>query len=89
MAQLAADDELQQVAGKEADVRILDVRDAATFDAGHAAGAYCIPWDELRDRGFEMPSRAAPLAVHCEASRVAEVRDWFATRSERCLLHSP
>ena len=79
MAQLAAANELQRAA-----TRILDVRDAARFEAGHAAGAYNIPWDELRDRGFEMPSRATKLLVHCDAPFVAEVRAWFATRSERC-----
>ena len=79
MAQLAAANELQRAA-----TRILDVRDAARFEAGHAAGAYNIPWDELRHRGFEMPSRATKLLVHCDAPFVAEVRAWFATRSERC-----
>ena len=35
---------------------VLDVRDRTNYEAGHAIEAYNIPFEELRDRGFEMPS---------------------------------
>ena len=38
----------------------------------------------LRDRGFEMPSHKTPLVVECDAADVETVREWFATRDERC-----
>ena len=63
---------------------LLDVRDRANYEAGHAIDAYNIPMDELRDRGFEMPSHTTPLVVECDAADVETVRDWFATRDERC-----
>ena len=63
---------------------VLDVRDRANYEAGHAIDAYNIPFDQLRDRGFEMPSHKTPLVVECDAADVETVRDWFATRDERC-----
>ena len=63
---------------------LLDVRSSSAYVQSHAAGAYNIPFDELRDRGFEMPSHATPLTVECNAADVETVRDWFATRDERC-----
>ena len=63
---------------------LLDVRSSSAYAEGHAAGAYNIPFDELRDRGFEMPSHKSPLVVECDAAEVETVRDWFATRDERC-----
>ena len=63
---------------------VLDVRDRANYEAGHAIDAYNIPFDELRDRGFEMPSHKTPLVVECDAADVETVREWFATRDERC-----
>ena len=63
---------------------VLDVQSQPNYEAGHAAGAYNIPFDELLDRGFEMPSHATPLVVECDAADVETVRDWFATRDERC-----
>ena len=42
---------------------VLDVRSQTQYQSGHAAGAYNIPFDELKDRGFEMPSHATPLVV--------------------------
>ena len=47
---------------------VLDVRDRKNYEAGHAIEAYNIPFDELRDRGFEMPSHKTPLVVECEAA---------------------
>ncbi|CAH0379753.1 unnamed protein product [Pelagomonas calceolata] len=63
---------------------VLDVRSQPTYEAGHAIDAYNIPFDELRDRGFEMPSHKMPLVVECDAADVETVREWFATRDERC-----
>ena len=63
---------------------VLDVRSQQNYEAGHAIDAYNIPFDELRDRGFEMPSHTTPLVVECDAADVETVRDWFATRDERC-----
>ena len=63
---------------------VLDVRSQPNYEAGHAIDAYNIPFDELRDRGFEMPSHTTPLVVECDAADVETVRDWFATRDERC-----
>ena len=62
----------------------LDVRSSSAYAEGHAAGAYNIPFDELRDRGFEMPAHATPLVVECDAAEVETVQNWFATRDERC-----
>lgn len=64
--------------------RVLDVRSQQTYESGHAIDAYNIPFDELRDRGFEMPSHKTPLVVECDAADVETVRNWFATRDERC-----
>ena len=63
---------------------VLDVRSQPNYEAGHAIDAYNIPFDELRERGFEMPSHATPLVIECDAAEVETVRDWFATRDERC-----
>ena len=63
---------------------VLDVRSQQNYEAGHAIDAYNIPFDELRDRGFEMPSHKTPLVVECDAAEVETVREWFATRDERC-----
>ena len=49
---------------------VLDVRDRKNYEAGHAIDAYNIPMDELRDRGFEMPSHTTPLVVECDAADV-------------------
>ena len=63
---------------------LLDVRSQRQYESGHAAGAYCIPFDELKDRGFEMPSHATPLVVECDAVDVQRIQEWFRTRDERC-----
>ena len=63
---------------------VLDVRSQTQYESGHAAGAYNIPFDELRDRGFEMPSHTTPLVVECDAADVQRIDDWFRTRDERC-----
>ena len=63
---------------------VLDVRSQPLYESGHAIDAYNIPFDKLRDRGFEMPSHKSPLVVECDAAEVETVRDWFATRDERC-----
>ena len=63
---------------------VLDVRSQQNYEAGHAIDAYNIPFDEVRDRGFEMPSHATPLVVECDAADVETIREWFATRDERC-----
>ena len=64
--------------------QVLDVRSQHKYEEGHAIDAYNIPFDELRDRGFEMPSHKTPLVVECDAADVETVRKWFATRDERC-----
>ena len=63
---------------------VLDVRDRQNYEEGHAIDAYNIPFDELRDRGFEMPSHATPLVVECDAADVQQIQEWFRTRAERC-----
>ena len=63
---------------------VLDVRSSSAYAEGHAKDAYNIPMDELRDRGFEMPSHKTPLVVECDAADVETIREWFATRDERC-----
>ena len=63
---------------------VLDVRSQPNYEAGHAIDAYNIPFDELRDRGFEMPSHATPLVVECDAADVQRIQEWFRTRDERC-----
>ena len=63
---------------------LLDVRSQRQYESGHAAGAYCIPFDELKDRGFEMPSHSTPLVVECDAADVQRINEWFRTRDERC-----
>ena len=63
---------------------LLDVRDRANYEAGHAIDAYNIPFDELRDRGFEMPAHKTPLVVECDAEDVERIDEWFRTRDERC-----
>ena len=63
---------------------VLDVRSQQNYEAAHTIDAYNIPFDELRDRGFEMPSHATPLVVECDAADVETIREWFATRDERC-----
>ena len=63
---------------------VLDVRSQTQYESGHAAGAYNIPFDELKDRGFEMPSHSTPLVVECDAADVPRIHEWFRTRDERC-----
>ena len=63
---------------------LLDVRSQQAYEAGHAIDAYNIPFEELRDRGFEMPSHKTPLVVECNAADVRRIDEWFRTRDERC-----
>ena len=63
---------------------VLDVRSSSAYAEGHAKDAYNIPMDELRDRGFEMPSHKTPLVVECDAADVQRIDEWFRTRDERC-----
>ncbi len=63
---------------------VLDLRSSSAYAEGHATGAYNIPFDELRDRGFEMPSHTTPLVVECDAADVKRIDEWFRTRDERC-----
>ena len=63
---------------------VLDVRSSSAYAGGHSARAYNIPFDELRDRGFEMPSHATPLVIECDAADVQRIQEWFRTRDERC-----
>ena len=63
---------------------VLDLRSQTQYESGHAAGAINIPFDELKDRGFEMPSHATPLIVECDAADVQRIDEWFRTRDERC-----
>jgi len=63
---------------------VLDVRRQPNYEAGHAIDAYNIPFEELRDRGFEMPSHKTPLVVECDAADVQRIDEWFRTRDERC-----
>jgi SAM-dependent methyltransferase len=60
--------------------RLLDIRDAAAFEAGHTPGAVSIPAAEIAERTYELPPRDRPLLVGAadpaEAARVAaELRD--------------
>ena len=63
---------------------VLDLRSSSAYAEGHATGAYNIPFDELKDRGFEMPSHSTPLVVECDAADVQRIQEWFRTRDERC-----
>jgi len=63
---------------------LLDVRSQQAYEASHAIDAYNIPFEELRDRSFEMPSHKTPLLVECDAADVQRIDEWFRTRDERC-----
>lgn len=43
-----------------------------------------MPWDEIEQRGFELPPRSTPLLVCCEDSTefAAELTCWFSTRTK-------
>lgn len=62
--------EPEWVASHRDEVRILDVRSAAEFDAelGHIDRAQLIPLDELRDRVAEVPNDR-PVVVVCQSGR--------------------
>jgi metal-sulfur cluster biosynthetic enzyme/rhodanese-related sulfurtransferase len=47
------------------DLFVLDVRTPAEFAHGHIPRSRLIPLDELEDRLAELPSRDAPILVHC------------------------
>eukprot|EP00971_Amphidinium_carterae_P262565 5208243-Amphidinium_carterae.1 len=45
---------------------VLDVRAEEAFSVLHLSGAYNLPWDEITQRGFELPPRSVPMVVCCE-----------------------
>lgn len=64
---------------------LLDVRSREDFEVEHVLHAYNIDWNEMKDRGFELPPRSERLTVCCKTDMVQYIRDWFSTRSKRCL----
>lgn len=67
------------------DFPILDVRPAASFGAGHRAGAASIPLEDLPRRTHELPARDTPMIVFDDCpSRAAQAAD-FLRKSERAV----
>jgi rhodanese-related sulfurtransferase len=46
-------------------VKVVDVRTAAEFEAGHVPGAVNIPFDEIGRRAGELGPAATPLLLYC------------------------
>lgn len=49
--------------------RLVDVRTADEFAAGHVAGALNIPVDELEARLSELGAKETPLVLYCRSGR--------------------
>ena len=62
------------------DSKLLDVRSEERFLRGHWPGAYNVPWEEMPQRGFELPPRSVAFTVCCEAEDYEEVSVWFQQR---------
>jgi rhodanese-related sulfurtransferase len=50
-------------------VRVVDVRTAAEFDAGHVPGAINIPFDEMGRRAGEIGPKETPVLLYCRSGR--------------------
>ena len=60
---------------------ILDVRTEPDFEEVHLAGAYNVPWEEMPQRGFELPPRSKPMLVTCS---LGSVRNLSPSSSKSC-----
>lgn len=66
-------------------VKVVDVRTAAEFTAGHVPGAVNVPYDEIGRRAGELGPASAPLVLYCRSGRrsgiaVATLREKGFTR---------
>lgn len=79
----------QQVRALAPEVRVLDVRDAASFAAGHVAGSGHVPLGQLAARRHELPEPSTPLLVlgedAAQAQRAAEALGVLGYRDVRWL----
>jgi rhodanese-related sulfurtransferase len=50
-------------------VKVLDVRTAEEFAAGHVPGAINIPYDEMEKRYAEIGPPSTPVLVYCKSGR--------------------
>lgn len=67
----------KQIEGKELEnnldyFNVLDVRTDEEFKSGHVKGAIHIPYDEVLERGDEIPVDK-PLVVYCRTNRRSEL----------------
>jgi 3-mercaptopyruvate sulfurtransferase SseA len=44
---------------------VVDVRDAASFEAGHIPGALSVPLDEVEQRAGELKKLGKPILTYC------------------------
>jgi rhodanese-related sulfurtransferase len=47
------------------DVLVVDVRDRASFDAGHIPGAISVPLNDVERRADELKKSGKPIVVYC------------------------
>lgn len=52
-----------------AGVKVVDVRTAAEFQAGHVPGAVNIPFDEMPQRAAEIGPASTPVLLYCSSGR--------------------
>lgn len=52
-----------------AGARVVDVRTAAEFDAGHLPGAINIPFEEVGRRAGEIGPKETPVLLYCRSGR--------------------
>jgi rhodanese-related sulfurtransferase len=50
-------------------VKVVDVRTAAEFAAGHVPGAVNIPFDEMERRHAEVGPASTPVVIYCRTGR--------------------
>jgi rhodanese-related sulfurtransferase len=52
-----------------AGARLVDVRTAQEFEAGHVPGATLIPFDQIAARAAELGPKDAPIVLYCRSGR--------------------
>lgn len=50
-------------------VKVVDVRTAKEYSAGHVPGAIHLPYDQIADRHAELGPPATPLLLYCQSGR--------------------
>jgi phage shock protein E len=86
---IAADQLIERLAQKDAELVVLDVRTPEEFAAGHVSGAVNIPYDQLPNRIAEITNaKNKDIVVYCRTGRRAAIaEDTLAAHGFKRVMH--